>query len=269
MASKGVSVQLTYANGQTLDKFRQVIAARMKWCNESARDSIAACAIDALRSIRAKCKVAKKSKIKVNVVEDNSLYASFTSNGKQKFPCVRYKGSKQRYAGTERIRVGEGMAYSELKVFRFRDEYADVDYLILASSCSVAKKKAKDIVVKRAMRYSGLARRAMGFLMQKTVTKRVNDPFDPVVEAKADDVTTKYESVKKTGDSGTYTLILTDVLKYALDAIKGGKAEVDASLKRAMNKIVSVVNQKLKRRKNDFFAPAKIESPFPELKKRK
>lgn len=247
MASKGVDIKLTYADNQTLDKFRQVLAARMKWCNESARDSVAACAIDAIKSIRTKCKVAKKSSVKVNVIPDNSLIASFSTNGRRKTPVLRLIDGKTRYVPKENERIrfpGQGYKFNTLKVYRFelQDEDGDIKYIIAASNASEAKTIAKTIAVRRAMRYAGLAKRALGFLMQKTNTKRVNDPLNPVVEGKADEVTSKHESISKSGDGGTYALILTDVLRYALDAIKGGKSEIDASIKRAMNKIISVVN---------------------------
>ena len=54
------------------------------------------------------------------------------------------------------------------------------------------------------------------------------------------------------------------MLKYAIDAIKGGKAQVDIQLKKAMNKIVSVMNMKMKDT-DKFFGPTKLPTPFPEI----
>lgn len=106
--------------------------------------------------------------------------------------------------------------------------------------------------------------------MMKTVTQTVKDErTSPWVEVKADNVTKKTDKVKKTGDGGTYTLTLSDSLKYALCAIRGGKSEVNNSLKRAMNKSVSVINQKLKKNRTDFFAPGKLATPFPELARKR
>lgn len=36
-----------------------------------------------------------------------------------------------------------------------------------------------------------------------------------------------------------------DNLNYALDALKGGRGTVDTQMKKAMNKIVSVINRKI------------------------
>lgn len=271
MAKGGIQFSLSFANGQTMDKFSDVIASRMKWCNESAKDSIAACAIDALKSIRAKCRVAKPSSIKVKIVVDSTLEASaFTTSGHKNI-CLRYTGSKQRYFGNEKIYWAErptGM-YKAMKAYRF--SHNDKNYIVVASSESLAQTTAKKIVVRKALRYAGLAKRALGFLMKKTATINVKDDFNPVVEIKADDVTDKAEILQKNkdGSQAKYGIILKDTLRYALDAIKGGKSEIDACLKRSMNKIVSVINQKIKRRKDTFFKPQQLETPFPELRKRK
>lgn len=264
----GVKMQMTYANGQTMAKFAEVLAARQKWCGESARGSVAACAIDALKSLRAKTLVAKRSSVKVAVTRDNSLYASCSTNGSMRTPCVRHLGSGAKYAGKEPVRVADGARIKDMQVYRFADQ-TDREYLIIASSAKSAKEKAKQIATKRAMRYAGLAKRALGLLMYKTNTQRVADPLNPAVETKADEVTDKHESVTKTADGGIYTLVLRDSLRYALDALKGGRGEVDASLGRAMNKIVSVVNRKIKKHAHDFFAPQPLETPFPELKQRR
>jgi len=63
-------------------------------------------------------------------------------------------------------------------------------------------------------------------------------------------------------------LVLDDNLRYAQDAVKGGKAAVDTQMKKAMNKIVSVINQKLKRN-GGILGPSKLETPFPEVRQRR
>ena len=75
----------------------------MKWMGETARDSIAACAITLLKAIRTVTKVAKPSGIKVDVVVDNTLQPSYATFSSKKVLCVRYRGSKQRYKGIEKI----------------------------------------------------------------------------------------------------------------------------------------------------------------------
>lgn len=49
----------------------------------------------------------------------------------------------------------------------------------------MAKAKAKSIMWSKAKRYAGLARRAVGVLMMKTTTTKVNDVVPMRVDAKA------------------------------------------------------------------------------------
>lgn len=116
------------------------------------------------------------------------------------------------------------------------------------------------------MQYSGLAKRAVSTLMYKTNTKKVNDGLlNPRVETAAMQNTSKRELVSRSSDgSGKYGLFLDDTLRYALDALKGGKAAVDVAGKKSMNKVVSIVNHKLD--KSDFFSKKKIDIPFPEVR---
>ena len=74
----GVHISMTFGNGLTMQQFGQVIQERMKWMKETARDSIVACAITALKAIRTITRVAKLSSIKVEVTPDTTLYPSFT-----------------------------------------------------------------------------------------------------------------------------------------------------------------------------------------------
>ena len=75
----------------------------MLYMRESARDSVAAMAINVLKSIRTVTKVAKKSSVKVEVKRDGALYPSITSKGKNRRLCVRMKGTNQRYVGDEKL----------------------------------------------------------------------------------------------------------------------------------------------------------------------
>lgn len=268
-----VQIKATFGSNQGLNKFRDILALRMKYMNESSRGSVAACAIDVLRSIRTITKVAKPSGIKVEVREDTSLRASVSTKGKLKTFTIRYAGSPLKYAGEEAIvnRMPKGLKNDAYHLFRFTDTFnkEPKSYIIVAPTISDAKKIAKQIVVRRAMRYSGLAKRAIGILMFKTNTKKVNDGrLNPGVENVAMMNTRKKEQVKKSENgNGIYSLTLYDDLEYALEAIRGGQSAVDIAMKKAMNKIVSIINRKID--KKGFLENEKIEVPFPELRQRK
>lgn len=157
-------------------------------------------------------------------------------------------------------------------MYRFQDALSPkmTTYLILAPSRQAAKAKAKQIVRSRQIRYAGLARRAISMLMMKTSTKNVADNVPMRVSQKANEVTDRREIIAKAadGNGGKYALVLDDNLRYAKDAVKGGKAAVDMQMKKAMNKIVSVINQKLKKN-GGLLGPNKLETPFPEVRQRR
>jgi hypothetical protein len=268
-----IQVNASWANGKTLQEFCKVLQERMKYMNETARDSIAACAINVLKGIRSVVKVAKPAKQKVEVTIDNRLYFSVTTQGGKKIPCLRMKGSNQRYVGNEKLVLAEHPVDAKMwQVFRFQDKLSPklTTYLIAAPNMASAKNKARKIVSSRIIRFAGLAKRAVSMLMMKTSTKNVNDNVPQRVSQKAKEVTHKEEIVAKAndGNGGKYSLVLVDELNYALSAIKGGRATVDTQMKKAMNKIVSIINQKLKK-SGGLLGPHKLETPFPSVRSRK
>jgi hypothetical protein len=98
-----VKIKATVGDKMTLEQFSKVIQQRMYHLHETARNSIAACAVTALKGIRAITKVAKPSKIKVDITRESNLYPSFTSRGHKKKLCLREKGSNIQYEGNEKI----------------------------------------------------------------------------------------------------------------------------------------------------------------------
>lgn len=147
-----VRINASFANGATLQEFGRIISERMKWMRETARGSIAACAIQVLKSIRTVTKVAKLSSIKVEVKADTSLFPSYTTQGGSKLLCIRYKGSRQRYAGAEKLVLADKpVNIGNWSVFRFTDSLDPklTSYMIIAPSMSGAKAKAKSIVRSR------------------------------------------------------------------------------------------------------------------------
>ena len=68
-----VSISASFANGVRLGEIGKILQERMKWLGETARDSVAACALTVLKGIRTVTRVAKATGIKVQVKADNSL----------------------------------------------------------------------------------------------------------------------------------------------------------------------------------------------------
>lgn len=236
--------------GAGIKKLQDLISDRMRYLGETANQSVAAVAINALKGVRTVTKVAKKSSIKVQVEPMAQMFPSFSSDGGRRRLCIRMKGSNRRHFGPETIVKSNDAPVSRQHVYKWVDvnRKTEKTYLIIAASSSEARNKAKAMCRKRALRYAGLAKRAIGMLMFKTNTKKVNDgPLDPIVSNKADEVTVKLETAagRPDGAGGVYRLTLIDGLRYAMSAIKGGRATVDVQMKKAANKIVHIINQRL------------------------
>ena len=262
----GVQVSATVGDGKTLEQFGKLIAKRIKYMGETSRDAIAACAVDALRSIRAlTSKATRRSVVSdVEVKQEKSLYPSFRSEGGRKKLCLRFTGSKRQYRGKERVvQTSHAGSVKQQSVYRFVDANARAKktaYLIVAPNLKEAEKKACGIRRARALQYAGLARTALSLLMRKTATVNDAGGADARLNAKASQFANRIE--RTSGD--VYSLQLNDNLDYALQAVKGGSSGVGLALKKAANKIASVVN----RRCADILGFGKLPPPFPEVRQR-
>lgn len=74
-----IHISASFANGTRMDEIGKILEERMKWLGETARDSVAACAITVLKAVRTITKVAKLSGIKVQVKADNTLFPAYTT----------------------------------------------------------------------------------------------------------------------------------------------------------------------------------------------
>lgn len=272
-----VQIHASTASGQTLAQLADIVQERMRLLNETAKDSIAACMLNVLRSLRTIVLVAKPKGIKVNVARDNSLQLSYTTRGNKRVVCLRVKGSNVRYtlAANERFALAQRPtphADKIWQVYRFTDDYSKNNrnnYIVAAPNSALAKQFAKDVIARRIMRYAGLAKKAISTLMQKTFNSSPAESVSPRVAKKAYEITRVNETIQENKQSGgTYTLTLYDDLLYATNAFRGGSATVDTQLKKAMNKIVATINRRIPDGKT-FFGPQKIPTPFPELKQRR
>jgi hypothetical protein len=261
------------ANGKTLKVFGDVLAKRMAYMHESADKSVAAMVIDALKSLRAATTQVKASKIKVDVVAEPRLVPSMWRKGKAlPVVCLRVGSSHgPRYTGPEKMLcVRSGAKFGDCQVYRHKDLHTSKEYLIVAPDVSSAKKYAQEFTRRRALRYAGLAKKALTVLMMKTAaTTDARDAVtDPIVALKASEVTTlKTIKGQTKGTQGTYGLLLDDNLRYAMLALKGGAAMVDTCIKKACNSTTGKINKMLQRK--GFLDADKLPTPFPEIKKKK
>lgn len=268
MADAHVKIDMT-ADGKPIAALQKLIAQRIKYTNESAKESLAACAIQILISLRAATAVAKMDKVEVEV--ESSLYASYFKNGNITIPCLRFKGSKARYyANTSRvIWATNGVKFWLCQVYTFVDNRGENsrEYLIVAPDIETASEVAKEKIAKRIARHKTLAKHALGLLMNKTAqtSKPVNDKVNAETKRIADEMSRASTSGYSGSSSGKYSLTCEDNLDYAMLALKGGQPAFDMACAKAANKIASVLKRKVA---NNFFSPD-IQTPFPEIRSKK
>lgn len=272
----GIKVKITAGttDGRTIEQFQKTIENRIKYLNQSARQSVMATCIDILKSIRPQTKVAKASSIKVEVTRENNLYPSFSKKtGKPTF-CLRVTGTKNRYIPNNEVvvRLVKKITKST-KVFRFTNKSENLkikkrNYLIVSDTISEAKKHAKKIATSFIKRYAGLAKLAITLLMKKTAISlnTGGEVTNETIRKIANNVTSLNEQVKESDKGGSYTITLSDDLRYAIKAIKGEQNSINIAFKKAINKVAGNISHKLKN--SDFWGNSKIQTPFPELKQK-
>lgn len=230
--------------------------------NETTEQSVSACAINVLKSLRASTLLAHTNKpYSEEPIEQSSLMLGFKSIGKKKVPCLRVVGSKNEFSIGNKaslIILDKSLKPQVAKVFSWKRRSGRV-YYIVSSGMEATQKWIKDTEKKRIQKYRGLAKHALGRLMHKVASISVTDNIDAAAQTVAEQNTNVVK--QSTGfNSGVYSLTLNDQLNYALDALKGGQMEVNNCLQRAMNSITSIINNKCK----NVFGFEKLEIPFPK-----
>ena len=255
------TVQMTAASGRTIAEFQKLIEQRIRWCNETKEDAVAAIAITTLRSIRAATRVADDTKPPpVEVAVCGELKLSF--EGRTRRPCLRnVGGAKYNLAKGERLLVED--LTKNVQAYKATDEWKGrtTTYYIVAATPERAERALQRRIAARMRAMKGLARKALSVLMSKTCTIKDSYQTNQDVAQKATELTRKSEL--KNGEE--YRLDLSDKLDYATLAVEGGNGIVDMSLKKAANKAASVINLKCKGILN--FEP--IDTPFPEVSRRR
>lgn len=262
-----VRIDMT-ADGKPIEALQRLIAQRIQYTNESAKEALAACAIQILISLRAITAVAKAQKVDMQI--ESALYASYFKNGSVIIPCIRFKGSNARYMSNNKI-IWEtnGVKFKSCQVFSFVDKRGDNSrkYFIVAPDLKTARMVCNNFITKRINKHKGLAKFALGKLMNKAsqTSKPVSDNVTQETTNIANEVSNATTSGQGSGSYGNYSLTCEDNLDYAMTALNGGSSTFDMACQKAANKIASVLKRKIE---GNFFAPT-IETPFPELRSRK
>lgn len=238
-------------DGKTLAQFAELIEKRRQLLNETTEQSVAACSIQLLKSLRAATRVADAKKpYSGKPIELQGLYLSFRSlgkGGKKRIPCVRQRGSNAMidHSKAPLVIVSNSVKAKNAKIFIWKRRSGKMYYLAGTNPGQVqawVKKTEK----KRIRKYRGLAKHALGRLMHKVAsTASVQEN----VQSAAETVAEKNTNVQKQSsgfNSGVYSLTLMDELRYAVNALQGGHyGDITMAMQKSMKSITHVLEKRI------------------------
>lgn len=246
-----VTMTGTY-EGKPLEVLGNLIEERKRILGESAEDAVVATGIDALISLRALTKTAKKMipKADVQFGREEPKYITGT-RGKitgrifRRVLVGRWKdGEKKNF-----VRWQECYNYRHTKKGKLRVRRA-------TSAERTAAWQRWGRIANR-----GLAKRVLGLAMNSISTRKV--PLGPA-KARLARIAAASVSVTSSGAGSSFVLMIGDKLGYAQQALKGGPAAVELALQKAANKIAGRLCKVADKKFGE-----KIQTPFPEVKKRR
>ncbi len=237
------------------DRLAKVLELRKRELGETTKQATAAIVVTALKSLRSMTKVANPSRNRY-AVEASSLHVAFSPSTTAAF-LVNSAGQK-----VNTHNLGHRVLWVErptsrrhgLKVFRCQDivnakEGKVYEFHVVARDAAAAKRYLKERTARRVKARKGLARLALNHCMRGLAASSmgggagVADGALSAVAAK--NVTVRLE--EKGYNSGEVSILVHDRLRYASKAVKGGPNAVDQAVANALNKIVGMVAQKLKK----------------------
>lgn len=260
------TVRCTTASGKSLEELSRLIALRAVRLGELTRDAVIAAAIDVLISLRAATGDARKTKsTKPQVASRGDLFPSFYRDGGMIRPCLR-QGSRRGPRTNIYFRIDPSAAnLRTARVFSVTPEHERLKpYCLVADSARAAVDFEDRRAMKRIELKGGLAKTALGIAMAKLSTRNADSDSPALARTLASNLShvTVYGSGTGSGDFG---LSYSSELDYAIAALDGGAAGVDAAMQKAANKIAGLIN-------HAAHAAGDLEhdipTPFPEVKKR-
>ena len=124
----------TDVDGRTVEEFARLIEQRRKLLNETTEQSVSACAINLLKSLRASTLVAHTNKpYSEDPVEQGNLMLGFKSVGKKKVPCLRVVGSKAQFSignNASLFVIDKSLTPQTAKVFSWKRRSGRVYYIV-------------------------------------------------------------------------------------------------------------------------------------------
>jgi hypothetical protein len=255
-----------------MEVLSQLIALRQKVLKkETFRDAVVATAITALKSIRAATASAKKTASpKSYTVEKTDMVGGWRKiagkftrvalrDGHQVDGIFPVNLAGQQYVKGERIFVWRIRLNNRRIPWKDGKNRRDRCYYVMARSAKVASDYGKSRVQRLMNKYRGTAKQAWGYAMAHLSTKPV---ASTVSTGKASSVARNAIQVMASTIGDEFVLTIVNNLSHARSAMR--KTNIDDCLKKAANSIAGMLRKTVLRKGFD----QKIETPFPEVKKK-
>lgn len=255
-----VDVSLSAYGNKPMDELRRLIDLRVRRLGEAAKDAVAATFIEALKSIRARTRVASMARKPKQDVEELTQYrVSRLATGQL---CIKPRGGHGEVRPEKRIYFRtNGQRDKDLKVFRVVPVHERRGPYVIATDSRASAVRFDRTLAKRAIaQRAGLARTALGVAMAKISTRNEASPLRKVIEQ------SNIVTVTSSGQGADALFAVTDNLGYAVPALKGGRADVSLSLAKAANKISHVLVKHLNAHGD---MALDLKTPFPEVARKK
>lgn len=272
------SFKATY-NDKPLQVLNQLVEKRKKWLNATAKDSVIATAITAIRSIRA-ATATHFGKTQITLPSDDiiitrrfDVHPSYT--GKEHKRCFRAGSAATRKAA--KVDLGRNCVqlvppatqmWPQAQVWNVKLSNErhktwsrqPIDFNVVATSYDAVISYLQKRFGRIATRHAGLARSVLGKIMVKLSTR---PPADDKTGIRARKAAQNYAVVDQSESNDSLTVHIESNLLYAVSAVKGGKAGIEIALKKAANKIVGMIKHKVGESLSN-----ELTTPFPEVKRR-
>lgn len=263
----GVQAKVVYITGsgakKPIDELNRLIALRSKALNMSTKRATVAVAIDALKSLRAATKDARKTKRFKIKVEFTGWYGGFT--WPERKPCVRTgprRGDPKAALGDMKVRwLINGLKRQEQrKAFLVTPEKTDKKpYIVVCADAKTAMEYEKRASLNRVKNMGGLAKNALSVAMNKisqTGSKLDGNSVNKVNPS-------GLAAVWVTDSENSCSVRVVDRLEYSSNALRGGDSAVDTALMKAANKVYGIVKHLTGIPLDQDFG-----TPFPEVRKK-
>lgn len=238
----------------------RALDARRRELGETTKQACVAIAVATLRGVRSRTRLANEKRARVTAKKDPDLVLAYSKR--------KGRGILVGRDGNRRPTIRHGVLWADrptsrdsgLRVYRVTNVVSaergkKVEWHVVAKSEADAVKAGRAQAAKRIRRRKGLARLALGYCMSdlavQTGLGAANGETTGIARRNAS------ATVDERGfSSGEVAVTLSDRLRYASKALKGGRKAVDDALSAALNKTRGLIVTRLKKegRVNDAIA---------------